>query len=313
MKKKEKEKGDIDHFLNLLPEEDMLTQITLTNEMIWRHNFKRPKIEKWLNNFTGEVYDKRYEQRIALWILLNYVYYNETEVRHLCKTLFKKFVHSQLIKEKENLGGDIQTTLFNLLNNVRFSYLGQPSESGAYMLYYFRQENNLSIDYFPKKNEALSKNVDTIIFIDDVTLSGSQADKYIDRDNSVYENIQNYMLLTLISTDKAIERIKESDMNVISCIQLNDSNKCFSSDSLIFNNMEEHIDKGKKIMKEYGKRLWPRHPLGYKKGEYAFGFFYNTPDNTLPVFWSHNNGWNPIMTRHIKIERRKDYGFGRFV
>ena len=101
------------------------------------------------------------------------------------------------------------------------------------MLYYFRQENNLSIDYFPKKNEALSKNVDTIIFIDDVTLSGSQADKYIDRDNSVYENIQNYMLLTLISTDKAIERIKESDMNVISCIQLNDSNKCFSSDSLI--------------------------------------------------------------------------------
>lgn len=311
--KHQENKISIHSLLDILPEDGVYKQIMLTNEMMWDNKFKKPKIEKWLSNFTGEVDDQYYEKRIALWLLLNYVYYNEKEVRHLCKSLFNKFIHLQLVQNIDILGKDIKTTLFNLLNNVCFSYLGQPSESSAYMLYYFRQENDLRTEYFPKNIEKLPKSVDTVIFIDDVTISGSQADKYLERDCSENKNINNYFLLTLISTEEATKQIKQSEMEVMSCIQLDDHNKCFSANSLIFNNMEEHIEKGKKIAKEYGKSLWPRHPLGYKNGEYAFGFFYNTPDNTLPIFWSDVNGWNPLMKRHLKIPWRKEYGFGRFL
>jgi len=307
------DKKYIQDIMDILPEDVLYKQIMLTNEMMWSNKIKKPKIEKWLNNFTGEVDDHIYEKRIALWLLLNYVYYNEEEVRHLCKALFNKFIHYQIKNNKDILGEDIKSTLSNLLSRVCFSYLGQPSESSAYMLYYFRQENDLMTDYFPKNIERLPKSIDTIIYIDDVTISGSQAGKYLERDISNNNNINNYFLLTLISAEEALKQIKQSEMEVISCIQLEEHNKCFSTKSMIFINMEEHIEKAKKIAKEYGKSLYPRHPLGYKNGEYAFGFFYNTPDNTLPIFWSDVNGWNPIMKRHLKITWRKEYGFGRFL
>ena len=30
------------------------------------------------------------------------------------------------------------------------------------------------------------------------------------------------------------------------------------------------------------------------------GTYYNTPNNTLPVFWSEKNKWHPIFTRYNK-------------
>ena len=30
------------------------------------------------------------------------------------------------------------------------------------------------------------------------------------------------------------------------------------------------------------------NPLGYQDSELAFGFYYNIPDNTLPIFWADN-------------------------
>jgi len=56
-----------------------------------------------------------------------------------------------------------------------------------------------------------------------------------------------------------------------------------------------------KMAEEYGLRLKPDVPLGYANGQYTFGFFYNTPDNTLPLFWSSNAQWIPLMKRYEKI------------
>lgn len=53
-------------------------------------NFTEYNISSWLNNFQGEVFPKEDEERIALWLLSNYTHYNEKEVEHLCKTLYKK-------------------------------------------------------------------------------------------------------------------------------------------------------------------------------------------------------------------------------
>ena len=48
------------------------------------------------------------------------------------------------------------------------------------------------------------------------------------------------------------------------------------------------------------------YPLGFNDGAYLIGFEYNTPDNTLPIFWGTSNNWKPIFTRYEKI-----YGNGK--
>ena len=41
-------------------------------------------------------------------------------------------------------------------------------------------------------------------------------------------------------------------------------------------------------------------PLGFADGQYLFGLSYNTPDNTLPIFWGKAEGWQPLFTRYHK-------------
>jgi len=54
--------------------------------------------------------------------------------------------------------------------------------------------------------------------------------------------------------------------------------------------------------------------LGHSNGQYAFGFYYNTPNNTLPLFWSDQNGWIPIMKRYDKVYGKGgSFELGRFI
>lgn len=82
-----------------------------------------------------------------------------------------------------------------------FLPLGNPSESGALILYNFRTANalpkrvfNQPIDWSTKLSDG---NIDDIVLIDDVTLSGSQAIDYVGR--LPVNNIQT-TLMTFFAT-----------------------------------------------------------------------------------------------------------------
>ena len=78
-----------------LPSEDeLLQQIMLTANVVWLNQLSRRQIDEWLSNFTGTVYDPMYERRLALWLLANFVYYNEQEVRNLCRVLYREFLRN---------------------------------------------------------------------------------------------------------------------------------------------------------------------------------------------------------------------------
>jgi len=49
------------------------------------------------------------------------------------------------------------------------------------------------------------------------------------------------------------------------------------------------------LIQKYGERLAPRKPTGYAGSEALVGFFFGTPNNTLPMFWSSRDGWNPLL------------------
>ena len=108
--------------------------------------------------------------------------------------------------------------------------------------------------------------------------------------------------------------MQKNDITVISCIKLDERCRCFSNESNVFVNHPSHRDKCKVMAEAYGTKLKPDHPLGYSDGQYAFGFHYNTPDNTLPLFWSEREDWKPVMKRYDKIYGKGGLNeLGRFI
>jgi hypothetical protein len=53
------------------------------------------------------------------------------------------------------------------------------------------------------------------------------------------------------------------------------------------------------MVEKYGKKLYKNHMLGYKDSQLLLGLEHNTPNNTLPIFWSEEE-WSPIFKRYGK-------------
>lgn len=288
---------------NIPTEEQLINQVMLTSQIIWRgEKLTRQDLDEWLGNFTAEVFDLDYERKLALWLLSNFVYYNSDEVKHLCKLLYRDFIHDMLLRNKYNRFHPVIATR-DILSATRFYCLGRPGESGAYILYYFRQENNLPLSHFLSELHKVQKDVEYIVFIDDVVLSGTQADKYINDVRPELPKDKELILLTFVSTNDAVTLLSSHGIKVISNVTLDERSRCFSDVSATFNDYKEHKNNCEKFVIHYGKKIAPQIPLGYRDGQYIFGFFYNTPDNTLPIFWCENCGWKPIVKRYDKKYR----------
>jgi hypothetical protein len=290
-------------------------QIMLTVESVWGSSLSRIDIERWLLNFDGSVFKREYERRLALYLLANFVYYNENEVRHLCKTLFYDYLHWILWNETSNnkVNTSIQTVLDSAIQSSCFCPLGQAGESGAFVLYYFRQENHIATKQISDSTRppAYAQN---IVYVDDVTISGDEAKKYL----LVTDKTRNHILLTFLATNEAIQILNKKGIHVISSIILDERSKCFSDKSSLYRNFQSSFEDCKKFAEEYGKKSMlsqenPVQPLGHDNGQYTIGFFYNTPDNTLPIFWAENANWTSLMRRYEKYREVPYREYPRFV
>lgn len=293
-----------------------------TSTVSWGERISNEKLDKWLNNFTGKVMDEDAERSAALWLLLNFTYYTIDEVRELCRTIYNDFIHCKLIEYRETETIDennISEKLDHIKRNTLFTPLGNPSESGTSILYYFRQAAELPIDVF----EMQRQEYENVVIIDDVTLSGGQSTNYIYK-YFEYSKIQaeHIYFLTFFATQKSLghlvelEKILKKKIHPIYAVLLDERSKCFSETSDIFSNtvlreMEPLLEKFCTVygmIAIEGNRHMKGMPLGFKNGQYMFGFFYNIPNNTLPIFWSTLNNWYPIFQRYDKIYTLEEGG-----
>jgi hypothetical protein len=303
----------VENIIDQFPkEEDLIKQIMHISATVWRHELTGKDIDNWLSNFTGQVFSQEEEKIIALWLLTHFVYYNEDEVRHLCKVLYRDFIHS-LIEKNKVQDSDIESFISTNVANCTFHHMGQGSESGAYVLYYFRQQNDLALINFPKFLNIEEELPENIVFIDDVTLTGDETSQAYIFFKKLKVKGNKKMLLTFVASAQAIKSLAEIGVTVISAITLDNRNKCFDRESEIFMHHSNLLDTCRQMMSHYGKILFPKGPLGYKNGQYTFGFFYNTPDNSLPIFWSETNNWIPIVKRYEKKYKAKFFEYERFV
>lgn len=290
-------------------EETMLGIIQKTITTSWKNGLTMEDVNKWLNNFTGLVFDCNDERKLALWMLLNFTYYNESEIAHLCRMVYKIFLHD--IVSRDNL--DTDEKISETIKKIYFAAIGNAGESGGLLLYYFRQEASISMDrfFYPVAIPDNSENI--LVFIDDVTLSGGTAQRFF------YNNLQSMSYkvayyITLFASEEAIKKITDLGVKVICCTHLDERDKCFSNKSIIFVEFPELQESAKFMAETYGEKLEPGKALGFKNGQYCFGFHYNTPNNTLPIFWSDNN-WYPIFPRKEKIHnvKRRKTNFERYI
>ncbi len=299
-----------------IPDFNTLTeniQKTINNAWNIGNRIHKPSIDKWLENFTGEalccenksdieIAIER-ERQIALFLLCNFVYYNEDEIKHLVRVMFNKYAHNVFANEgKKTIFNE---DFINLIKITQFTFLGNISESSSYLLYHFRQENDLSKQCF--KESSATQNV---VFIDDFSITGSQAKQYILKivNNSNWDKNKRIYVLLMIATDEAISKLKGiSNVTILPCIILDEKSKAFSANSTVFSGYyPKCLNEAKKMCEYYGKKIISTNvkgmtPLGFGGSGYMFGTYYNIPDNTLPIFWGSQNGWNYLFKRYDKI------------
>lgn len=280
-------------------QETMMSVLKKTFEKSWKVDLDIEDVNTWLSNFNGMFFLVEDERRLALWLLCNFTYYNDEEINHLCSILFKNFIHKFMIDRGLTKSEEVEANI----RQIQFTSIGRASESGGLLLYHFRQEAHLSTDRFVFPTAIPPTGNDTIVCIDDVIMSGGTAARFFYDNKEKFEDKTIYYL-TLLTSQDAIDKLEELDITVIHCAKLDNRNRVFSEDSLCFFKYPELKQTAQIITEGYGKLIEPKKALGHNNGQYSFGFSYNIPNNSLPIFWSSNN-WKPIFYRKEKYQNAK--------
>ena len=283
--------------MSKLSREQLIEQIRNISYSAWNRQLEMITLNSWLNNFTGECLgSKEAEQNLGLWLALHFVLYTDQDIRSLSSNLWWRFIHNKMEEFEDDqfmTNKTLDEKYKYIVENTVIQPLGNCGGSGTNVCYFFRQSNGLKKEMFDMKNESEYK---YLVLVDDVTVSGYQAKENLERYAAIPDDKK--IILTYISTEKAREHIGES-VQLISSIELDEKSKCFDENSYVFARHKNWIGVAKKMCKHYGAKLDSRNPLGYRKGQYTFGFYYNVPNNSLPIFWSNNRGWVPLFDRYF--------------
>ncbi len=300
----------------------------------WEQEVRWPHIEAWAKNFSGDILGADDEQLHALFALSRFLYFGKRMLREMLKSLYRDHFESPMIQRiRRNYGETKDVALVRSiykqeLGATRFLGVGNPSESGAHLLYFFRQINYLSKDLFVDLGSAFratavrnatSASISYVpqdakasryVFFDDLVGSGTQASGYLStqikgirRDNPQIE----LKFMSLFATPAGLAKMNAPNMfdgNAMCLFELDDTYKVFSADSRYFAGAPSWFDSRilENIAFGYGKKIKPGSELGYKDGQLLLGFTHNTPDNTLPIFWDEGSlsPWAPVLIRYDK-------------
>lgn len=307
-------------------------KLKLLNETIWEKKVTKNKIDNWLSNFNPD------EKNDALYLLTQFIYFNEFCVEKLLESLYRDLFKYNLISKIRLQNHDTLDPLFidnefrRLRSRSRFVSLGNPSESSAALMGIMRKVNDLPLGLFISEGDIanIQDDIENFIFIDDLCGSGSQAVTYSEESlPKIREKFPNAKIwyLMLVATKHGKSRISQhSDFDYVdSILELDNSYKCFDINSRIFTHKEKEIDienikkfcssYGIKLMSSIIQKLQPgiseeelKHSAesckyGFADGQLLLGFHHNTPDNTLPIIWYNENfvEWHPIFKRSNKV------------
>lgn len=327
--------------LNEMNKKEIEKQIEVLNSTLWEFKALRPRIDEWLEKFDDD------ESRdYALYLLSKIMYFNSINIRHLLKSLYRDLYRYPIIEKIRRANGNtldenlIEKLYKEELQKTRFLGVGNPSESGVHLLYYFRQENKIPKNLFVNTDDIMVRHKDgtvslrnnfkdatRFVFIDDICASGEQATtdtnvkRCVDELRMLKKDV-HVSYLMLFGMRVGVDKVKACGLydDAKAVIELDESYKCFSDKSRYFSDdKEKAIAKdiafrhGYRLMFEFAKKM-PISPsdydtfartfaLGFGGCELLLSMHHNTPDNSLPIIWFDEveGIWNPIFKRYNKI------------
>lgn len=244
------------------------------------------RITNWLKAFPQE------EHEFLLELLAHFSYYCEeslskkvVELNTLFLNKYKlnanELVYTKLIKEFGTAHSDIFFSEFWLRNGL----------SGM-------AENNI----IELLNEDSVPSM--IVVVDDYSGTGDSLIKTIDRMVECNESVKESSLffITLHMTESAklnIEDYAKSHSIRIAVESLEWSDAAFKED-YIYNGIDaiRHKNEYERLYKSF--ELNKNYPLGYKEVSSLVSFYYNTPNNTLGLFWQDLNDFVALFKRDKK-------------
>lgn len=265
--------------------EHLYSKIKILNETLWEYRVRKDKLEDWLSNFETE--DEKFH---ALHLLSEFTYFGDVQLRHLLRSLYRDLYRYPIIESIRRLNNNtidpnrIEPIFTDLQHKTRFFGIGNPSESGVSLLYYFRQENRLSKKLFSHSKEIIVHKdlkynlnfpyLEYYIFIDDFCGSGTQ----VTSDTDLVKTIQmikelkptaKIYYLMLMGTSTGIKTVEDAMVttkseltlkmfdHVSSVIEIDDTFKCFDSNSRYYpiNNTYVNKEQAKNMAYKYGFQL----------------------------------------------------------
>ncbi|MBX3650860.1 MAG: hypothetical protein KF771_05755 [Burkholderiales bacterium] len=313
-------------------EDQLFGKLKILADQVWGKPLTRQDFNEWLRRFVGVVGDESAEKIHALYLLSNFMYFGEEEIRELLKASYRDLIEYPLIERIRKKNQDttdlefLRLELEREINRTLFVGLGSPAESGTHLLYYFRQENNLGKSRFLDayrllkreksgekfKRELRFPDVRRYVFLDDLCASGETVELFSE---DVLEELIDaapdveIKYISLFATSTGLNHVRKNSLfrdNCAAVFELDDSYKSVSPGSRYFKLAPSGIDRefAYELARCYGEKLCPDHPLGYQDGQLLLGFAHNTPDNTLPIIWCEGEEcekWYPVFKRHQKF------------
>jgi len=312
--------------------EQLIKRIMILNERVWERRVPQPKIDAWLSNFTGRVADIEVERLHALFWLSQFLYYGSKEIRVLLRSMYRDLYFCpmvQSVRSKLPFGftqQDFEAAVNQAFDCTTFFGVGNPSESGIHLLYYFRQENTLAKDKFMDAAQIFSRNkkgrltlrkpgINRYVFLDDICGSGDTAINYSETTLAELRKLKPEVELAyycLFASSRGLARIRRDTLfcnNTAAVHELDETYRAFSDNARYFTIKYPDIDRDTAIAvaKEYGNLLDPNYSCGYKDSQLLLGFHHNTPDNTLAIIWEDQTmhgaklPWVPAFKRYPKV------------
>lgn len=299
-------------------------------EHAWDREVSWGQIQAWSENFSGTTAAVEQERSHALVALSRFIYFGKRLVREMLRSLYRDQFEAPLIQRiRRRLRDSRDTALIRSLFErelaaTRFVGLGNPSESGAHLLYYFRQINHLPKCLFVDFGAAFTESMSTTgkhtvraldpaasryVFFDDLVGSAQQSKSYLAKRlrqvRKTYPSL-DFRFMSLFATTNGLAALNGSNFfdGKASCLfELDDTFQAFHARQRYFPDSLRDFDLAvfQRLASHYGQELFPDFPLGYRHGQLLLGFTHNTPDNTLPIFWNEGPPWNPIFVRYDKV------------
>lgn len=302
----------------------------------WDGEIRWQAVDAWRRNFVGTHLGAD-EERYSLYMLTKFMYFSKNLVREMLRSLYRdKFEGPEIRRIRRNCGDTLDSRILRQqyhqhLKSTRFIGVGNPSESGAHLLYYFRQVNGLSKDLFadfhrsfiPRsvrdpsmaggtrvEYEPRDADVSTYVFFDDLVGSGTQVAEYLSTELATLRKSKPHLrfeFLSLFATSDGLKKLNSPglfDGRASALFELDGSFRAFEAESRYFKDCPPWFDvtQARNMVSMYGERLYAGRGLGYKNGQLLMGFTHNTPDNVPCIFWSSgaDDQWRPVFLRYDK-------------